>query len=447
MPANQLESRWIVTKRWKRLLWAAAFLGVIGLGGVAALSGAVRPLLENTRDYIARARSTPEASNPSATDPPVPSEPGREGTPPSRWNRQLQLQPEQLKALGLQVVSVQPQSQPMTLELLGSTEYDPDTLAKIRPRFDALVNKVHTSLGQTVKKGQVLIDLYSAQLAEAKGAFEEGKAQWDHDRRLLERQKPLFEQGALTEKTYFDTVNDERKSSLAYKLARDKLTVYGLTDEDIERVPSESGSQKARMTLESPADGVVVSREVVEGNLYDHEDTLLVVAPLDHLWVWANVYEGDLDKVKVGQTWEVRFPYTNEQIDGHVDYVSNRVDPGTHAVRIRATIANPEGKFKADMLVRAILQIPPSPDRTVIPRAAMTTLNGSESVFIEVPDQPGTFERRTVRVAQERRDHVIVSEGLKSGERVVGVGSLLLAQMYDDRATQDPSAMVAASEP
>ena len=436
-----------MTKRWKWMVWTFALIGGIGLASAAALSGAIRPILENTRSYLAGAKSTPPSSPSSATRSSVSTEPAVDATPSSRWDRRIRLKPDQAKALGVQVVAVEPQSQPMTLELLGSTEYDPDTLTKIRPRFDSLVSKAHASLGQTVKKGQALIDLYSAQLAEAKGAFEEGKAQWDHDRRLLERQKPLFEQGALPEKVYFDTVNNERKSSLAYKLARDKLIVYGLTDEDIERVPSESGGRKARMTLESPTDGIVVSRDVVEGNLYDHEDTLLVIAPLDHLWVWANVYESDLEKVQVGQTWEVRFPYTNQQIEGRVDYVSNRVDPGTHAVRIRATIANPEGKFKADMLVRAMLRIPPLPGRTVLPRAAMTTRDGTESVFVEVPDQPGTFERRRIRVAQERRDQIIVAEGLRSGERVVGVGSLLLAQMYDDCATQEPSDLVAASEP
>src|SRR4029079_11435001 len=121
----------------------------------------------------------------------------------------------------------------------------------------------------------------------------------------------------------------------------------------------EDGSQKARMTLNASNDGVVIARDVVPGNLYDVSSTLMVIAPLDRLWVWGNVYENDIDKVKVGQVLEVQFPYLDEKIMGKVEYISNRVDPGTHAIRVRASIPNPEGRLKADMLVRTMLEIPP----------------------------------------------------------------------------------------
>ena len=56
------------------------------------------------------------------------------------------------------------------------------------------------------------------------------------------------------------------------KLAKDKLLVYGLTEEEIKNAPNEDGVQKAKMTLRSRADGVVVKRDVVPGNYYDSKD-------------------------------------------------------------------------------------------------------------------------------------------------------------------------------
>ena len=63
----------------------------------------------------------------------------------------------------------------------------------------------------------------------------------------------------IANKQYLDTVNDEQKSHLEYKLARDKLLVYGLDDADIRNIPQEDGSQKARMTLHASSDGVVIA--------------------------------------------------------------------------------------------------------------------------------------------------------------------------------------------
>ena len=68
---------------------------------------------------------------------------------------------------------VEPQTSPLVLELLGTTAHDPDSLVKVRPRFDSLVSKVHATLGGDRSGGLPLIDLYSAQLAEAKSVYEE----------------------------------------------------------------------------------------------------------------------------------------------------------------------------------------------------------------------------------------------------------------------------------
>ena len=62
----------------------------------------------------------------------------------------------------------------------------------------------------------------------------------------------------------------------------------------------------------------------------------------DRLWVWGNVFESDLDLVRLGQSWEIRFPFLESKLQGRVEYISNRVDPNSHAVRVRTSIPNPE---------------------------------------------------------------------------------------------------------
>ena len=141
------------------------------------------------------------------------------------------------------------------------------------------------------------------------------------------------------------------------------------------------------MVLRSPVDGIVIMREVVPQNIYQVSDVLMVIAPLDHLWVWIDAYELDQDKVRKGQTLEIQFPYLDMTIRGTVQYIANEVSKDTRAVRIRATIPNPDTRLKSDMLVKAMLDIPPLPGQTVIPRLAMVVIDGKEYAFVRRPKE------------------------------------------------------------
>jgi cobalt-zinc-cadmium efflux system membrane fusion protein len=357
-------------------------------------------------------------------------------------------------AIGLHAVPVRPQTDPLKLELPARTDYDPDTLTKIRPRFDTLVQKVHAALGQRVSKGDPLVELYSTDLAQAKNDYQTKYVQWQHDLNLYRVRRDLEKTKAITRQQLVDIENDEKKSRLDMLQAKEKLQVLGVPADEIDHLldnlgdqvkdPRQFGSlaEKARMVLRSPVDGIVINRDVVPQNFYQITDVLMVIAPLDHLWVWINVYELDQDKVRKGQTLEIQFPYLKQRIRGTVQYIAPEVSKDTRTVRVRASIPNREGRLKADMLVKAILDIAPIPGETRIPRMAMVTSNGDDFVFVRRPrpssgSGPDKFERRRIEVGQENADYVVVQSGLKTDETVVTNGSLILAQLYEDRKTTD----------
>src|ERR1700677_1800958 len=238
----------------------------------------------------------------------------KEPKPYPRWDGLVKLDLEEAKNLGLLVVTVQPQVEPIKLELPGRTAYDPNSLNKVRPRFDTLVEKVLVELGQKVKKGQPLLDLFSTDLAAAKNDFQTAYVQWQHDLSLRMLREDLSKRDAIAKQVLTDTRNDENKSRLAVTTARQKLVVYEVPEDQIDPLvknlnPAEmpekdaihSFNDKAKMTRRSPVDGIVVLRDVVPGNLYDTNDVLLVIAPLDHLIVWLSLFEADLAQVKMGQ--------------------------------------------------------------------------------------------------------------------------------------------------
>ncbi len=353
--------------------------------------------------------------------------------PPDPWDGTLTLDDAQIAAMGVAFETVRPRTEPTYLEVAGATAYDPATLTKVRSRFNCLVNKVFVHIGSIVKKGDPLIELFSTDLAEAKSQYEEREAQWRHDKAQLDRLAPLYAQQAVSEREFFDAQNDEQKSRLEFKLARDDLIVFGLDEQEIAQMATEDGPHKAMLTLRSPVEGQVIDRAVVEGSLYDPTTILLMIAPTDRLWVLGNVYESDQNKVAVGQGWEIRFPFLPNVIEAKVEHIDSRIDPVNRTMPIRCTIANPEGRFKADMLVQSRVAIPPTAGQTVIPRTAVVFQEAVPYVYVRAQDGKNRIERREVLVSQEFHDEAILSRGLSPGEQVVTRGSLLCAQMFENQ--------------
>ncbi len=122
---------------------------------------------------------------------------------------------------------------------------------------------------------------------------------------------------------------------------------------------------------------------------------------------------------------------------GTVQYVATEVSKESRAIRVKASIPNVAGDLRAEMLVKASLEIPPVDGQTVIPRSAVVVMNGHEYAFVRRPpagpEQQERFERRELEIAEERSDHVVIASGTKAGEEVASRGSLILSQLYEDQ--------------
>ena len=437
-------------KRSRFKMIALSMLGVLVLGGAAYVSldksptaDKVRTALESLKEKVV-GPTAQRASN--AQDEPV--------KPPKPWNGLVKVTSKERDAIGFRIMAVSPQTAPIKLELPGRTDYDQNTLNKVRPRFEkTLVEKVHVSLGQSVKKGDPLYDLKSLELGSAKMDFRSKYVQWDHDFKLFNTREPLAKEGRITQVQWTDTQNDEKKSFIDYLNAREQLGIYEVPNDQIEKLLEAVSDDKkkalkvddntqdiSRMTVLSRYDGVVVERDVVPGNVYDTNDVLLTISPMEKLWVYGDVFESDQDKVHLGQKVTITGKTFNEVYESNVESIANGIDPETRSLRIRTSIPNPGNTLVARALVQVRLQMKPLACDTVIPRNALTVSNGDYYAFVEqgsTGEGADLFERRKLEIEQEDHDIVIVRKGLNPGDRVVSNGSLILGQMYEDQSTVD----------
>jgi cobalt-zinc-cadmium efflux system membrane fusion protein len=428
-----------------RINWKLTFLLAVitGLGTWLTLDHRARGRVENLWRQVSSSAAHAEETRSSKTWFP-------ESSSKVPWDHKLELSPDQLQGIGVRTVAVEKQTLPTLLRLSGTTDYDPATLTVVRAQFDSRVDNVLVDLGSSVKKGDPLLELFSIDLAVAKNDYETARSQHNRDQRMLEYKRPLAQANALPRKELIEIENDAAKSGFQMKLAKDKLQVFGLTQEEIDNVANEDGVQKAKMILRSRADGIVIKRTVVKGNFYDSTYELMQIAPLDHLWVRGGVSELDADKVEVGQQLKVVFPYSAQTIDAKVEYIDKAIETETRSAKFRTSIPNIDRRLKAGMFVRVLLEIPPKEGQTVIPRGAMVSVDRVDYVFVKKPGKTDQFERRPIVVAKENNDYVLVSslgnQGLKPGDEVVATGSLILEQMYEDRVTVEGEFMATQPE-
>jgi RNA polymerase sigma factor (sigma-70 family) len=185
-------------------------------------------------------------------------------------------------------VSHQAESRPLPLaDAIGARHADQVT--RIRPRFDCQVETIHVTVGQNVKKGDPLLGLFSTDLAAAKNDLQTAYVQFNHDVRLLKMREELSRSNAISQQLLVDSQNEEMKSRLAYKISREKLKVLDVPGDQIDASIKEVASDqnvarertavgdKARLTLRSPVDGIILQVDATIGNLYDKNDALLVI--------------------------------------------------------------------------------------------------------------------------------------------------------------------------
>jgi RND family efflux transporter MFP subunit len=201
-----------------------------------------------------------------------------------------------------------------------------------------------------------------------------------------------------------------------------------LSENDIDRFDG-------RVPVLSPIRGVVIERHVTDGQFVQSDSNpLLAVADLSAVWVVGDVFERDLSLVMASDSTVITTTaYPGEQFDGRVDYVSDVIDPMTRTAKIRVSVPNPKGRLKPEMFAAIALGVGGSKRVLTVPAKAVFTEGGRSWVYVATSDRH--FRRRLVDVDQDQGVNRRVRSGLRSGERVVTDGGLLLREEEEKRAS------------
>jgi cobalt-zinc-cadmium efflux system membrane fusion protein len=354
---------------------------------------------------------------------------------------------ESAQSHAIETETVVPQPISGTILATGKILVSEDRVAIIGPVHEGRLVRLYAGQGSKVKKGQKLADLESADIDQAEADYLKALADSENARRTsaaevkfaqatYDRTKMLFEKTITAGKNLQAAEHDlELAKTLAATSiastkaalisARRHLLILGMKESAVDALASKP-DLTAVFSLTSPIEGIVVERNATIGATVGTDANVFKIIDISRVWIDANVFEKDLERVKFGQEVKVAVPaFPGASFSGKVILVSSVVDPETRSVKVRTEVPNPDGRLKPDMF--ANVEIITDLHRTAIsiPQSAVLNDDGKTVVFVS---EGSDYKKRAVIAGIQGNDRVEIVDGLNAGDKVVVKGNYLLLQ-------------------
>lgn len=310
-----------------------------------------------------------------------------------------------LQEIGVTTATVERRPIGGILQTNGVIAEDEARIHAVNAKFAGYVERLFVDrTGQPVRRGEPLLTVYSPELVATEREL------------LLAVENARRLQGSSS-----GGASSDAESLLA--ATRQRLRLWDIAEPEIDRI-QKSGKVSRDLTLFSPASGVVLKKDAVEGMAITPGMSLYTIADLSVVWVLADVYQSEMRSVQRGNSSEISTSsLPDETFPGRVDFVYPTLSEDSRTIKVRIVVPNPRGLLKPGMFVRASLQGKPR-DVLAVPRSAVIETGDRKIAFVE--QSPGMYAPREVRTGASAGGFVEVLAGLSPGETVVTSANFLI---------------------
>jgi Cu(I)/Ag(I) efflux system membrane fusion protein len=316
---------------------------------------------------------------------------------------EVRLDPGRLQRIGVRSAPVEQAELEPVVRAVGRVVADETALVDVALRVSGFVGTLEAgAVGARVERGQVLLTLYSPDLYAA-------QQEWL--------------QALRSQRAARGTSAPDRADALV-RAARNRLRLWDVADRDLDAI-ARAGAPLEQVPVRSPASGFVIEKNVVAGSAVAAGERLLRIAPLDRVWLEAEVYESELGLVRVGAPVTVTLPYApGRSWDGKIAWVSPTLTDETRTTQVRIELPNPDLELRPDMYANVELSAPRGM-RTLVPESAVLYAGERSFVFLDLGG--GRFRPQRVEVGMRSGERVEILSGLEAGQRIVTSGTFLIA--------------------
>ncbi len=377
---------------------------VFAVVGNIALIGILGGLWWRSAQHKKTDAAMPSASNEAVQNGPNGPE-GSSAVPHETSLVPVQLSPERMQSIGVRMGRVERKTVGGEIRATGNVAVDETKLAYVQVRYSGYIQKVFADATyQYLRKGQPLFTIYSPDLAATEREY------------LVAKQNQQRVAGSTV-----PGVAESAASLLS--AASERLKQWGVPERELARLES-TGQVQQELQVDSPVSGYITERNALPNLTVQPETRLYSVADLSTVWIFVEVFQNDLGRIKVGDRATLTVDtYPGRNFEGRVNFIYPQVDMATRTARVRLIFPNPGLKLTPGMFVNAVLKVRAGA-QLVIPASGVLQSGTRQVVFVNRGD--GYLEPCEVELGAHAGEDFIVLNGLKEGEEIVTSANFLI---------------------
>ncbi len=311
----------------------------------------------------------------------------------------IQMSIEAIALANIQTTRVNRQNPVKDVRLYGTIQVDERLSQSQTSHVSGRIEKLYvTFTGESVRRGQPIASIYSPELLNAQQELIEAVKMKDLQPGLLQA-------------------------------VREKLRLWKLTDEQITSI-EQSGEVSPLIDVTATTSGIVISKNVNQGDYVNTGTVLFDVANLSQVWAVFDAYESDLPFLKVGD----RVEYTLQSLpgktfSGRISFINPILDPSTRTAKVRVETSNPGMELKPEMYANALIKasLKQYNNELVIPKTAILWTGKRSIVYVKQQSaETPAFMLREVELGPSLGDSYVILSGLSDGEEIVTNGAYII---------------------
>lgn len=307
-----------------------------------------------------------------------------------------------------------------TLALTGKVEYNPDKIIHFVSLVGGVITNTYFSLGDEVKKGQLLAEIKSTELSNLLSQKRTHQSQIQIAQRELESVKTMYQDKIASQKDLIEAQSNLDVLVAELENVEAQLSIYS------------ASSDRGVFQIKAPSSGIIVNKRIAPGVQISTEgDPLFTIADLSEVWIMANVYAGNVPYVKENMNVDIKaLSYPDHVFKGKINALSQVFDAEEHVLKARIVMENSDSKLMPGMLVDVLVEKVLGTLAIAVPINSL--IFDDNQHFLLVYKDDCDLEIRPVIPFVHNSTQVFFQNNLTAGEKVVTKNHLLIYNQLKD---------------
>lgn len=329
-------------------------------------------------------------------------------------NEKFCLNDDLKKKITIEEIKKEPVSE--TFTLTGNVTYNSDNVVQFTSLINGVVTNTYFSLGDYVKKGQVLAEIKSTELNGLQSENKSVESQLAVAQRQLTSVKSMFEDGIASQKDLIQAESEVKVLKASLENIKSNLALYSACPE------------KSVFQIKAPSNGFIVAKNMSSGmQISSGSEPLFTISDLNEVWVMVNIYATDMQNIKENMDVKIKtLAYPDEVFTGKITALSQVFDAEERVLKARVVMKNTDLKLKPGMSADIILNKPNTSAESLLAVPVKAVIFDDNQNFVVIYKDDCNLEIRQVDPVTKNSEVVYFDKGIQENEKIISKNQLLI---------------------